>query len=306
MRSERMSMWRRAVVAAWSIAAALLSLHCTDASTSVVAPTFEKCQISAATGQSSFSSEGGSGSLAINAARDCTWTVTADAPWVRIIGESSGQGEAALSFSIAANSVPSPRSGAIVVQSQRVEINQAAAPCVIELNQTQKSVPASGERVSIGVTTLQGCSWTAETAANWIVISSGGSGNGSGTVVVSVAPNSGPRRSELVRIAGQIFGITQDAPPPTPAPPKPPTPPPPPPAPPGEGEPVDFDGQVSGRSGQCPNLSFTVGGTHVSADGKTDYRKGRCSDLSNGDRVEIRGTRTSGGGVYATRISFDK
>ena len=185
MRSDLMSMCISCCRRRLSIVVALLSLHCTAASTSVVAPTFDKCQISATTGQSSFAPAGGSGSLAINAARDCTWTATADAPWVRIIGEFERSRRGRPAFLGRREFLcPFTDRARFVVGSQRTQISQTAAPCVFELSQTHKSVPASGEQVSVGVTTLEGCAWTAETSRNWIAISSGRSGNGPGTVVV--------------------------------------------------------------------------------------------------------------------------
>jgi hypothetical protein len=42
----------------------------------------------------------------------------------------------------------------------------------------------------------------------------------------------------------------------------------------------------------------------VVVDGDTDFRRGRCSDLSNGDRVKVNGIAQSGGTVLATRIEI--
>ena len=58
------------------------------------------------------------------------------------------------------------------------------------------------------------------------------------------------------------------------------------------------------RSGDCPDISFLAGGRAVVANGETDYRKGRCRDLSIGDYVKVRGTVTTGSPVTADRIEF--
>jgi 6-phosphogluconolactonase (cycloisomerase 2 family) len=70
--------------------------------------------------------------------------------------------------------------------------------------------PASGGTGSVGVSTQSGCSWTASSEANWIRITSGGSGTGPGTVNFSVDPNSSPNsRTGTLRIANQPIPIDQ-------------------------------------------------------------------------------------------------
>ncbi len=54
----------------------------------------------------------------------------------------------------------------------------------------------------------------------------------------------------------------------------------------------------------CPNVTFIAAGRLVVANGSTEYRKGRCRDLSFGDRVKVRGTATPGSPVTADRIEF--
>jgi hypothetical protein len=294
----------RQILAAVSALTSLFALACTAVSTSIVAPSSQKCQISVTSGQTSFAAAGGTGALEITTARDCTWSVTAEVAWVQISGEPNGQGEARVPFSIAANPVPAPRSGSIRIGTQQLQVSQTAALCTFQLSFTHKNASAAGEQVSVGVTTLTGCAWRAESHAGWITIISGQSGNASGTVALAVAPNSGAVRNGQVLIGGQPFSVAQAA---APSPPTSPSPPPNPPAPPSppDGQTVDFEGSVSGLSGLCPDVSFRAGGRQVSSDKKTDYRDGRCSDLSNGDDVRVRGTTRADGGVMATRITFE-
>jgi hypothetical protein len=76
-------------------------------------------------------------------------------------------------------------------------------------------------------------------------------------------------------------------------------------SPPPGGERVEFAGIVSGLGGQCPNVSFSLAGRSVAADRDTDFRRGNCRDLSNGDRVSVRGTTTATGAVAAERITLE-
>jgi len=62
-------------------------------------------------------------------------------------------------------------------------------------------------------------------------------------------------------------------------------------------------GTISGLTGSCPLLRFTLGTTSVAATVGTNF-KPSCAALRAGDRVEVRGTRTTADGlVTATSIS---
>ena len=113
--------------------AAIGFFGCSQTETSLTAPSSARCAVSAAAAPASFSASGGQGTLTISTERDCTWSVTTDANWVAVGGEHSGQGEATLSYSVGANPAPSARSAALVVGSQRVALNQAAAPCTFSV-----------------------------------------------------------------------------------------------------------------------------------------------------------------------------
>ncbi len=73
-----------------------------------------------------------------------------------------------------------------------------------------QSFGAAGGRASIQVTPSSGCSWTAVSEAPWIVVTSGWSGAGSGSLTYSVAPNldSSPRSGTL-RIGTASFRVEQ-------------------------------------------------------------------------------------------------
>src|SRR5262249_49951491 len=70
---------------------------------------------------------------------------------------------------------------------------------------------------------------------------------------------------------------------------------------------VEREGAISDFSGNnnCPNVTFTVQSTKISANGSTSYGDGSCSTLKNGVRVDVRGTKQSDGSITATRIEFD-
>jgi hypothetical protein len=283
----------------------------------------------------SFSSSGGQGSVTIAAGRDCTWSIKTDANWVSIDADPGGQGEASIQYTVAPNPVPSSRAGTINVDTQSVAISQAAAPCVFTLSRAGDGMSAGGGRLAVDVTTISGCSWNATSGSNWIVVSSGQSGNASGTVGLAVAANEGASRVGQVKIAGLNYTVTQAAaappppvpvPPPAPAPapgptpapspapvptpspapaPTPPAPTPvpvPSPQPPPAPKKVEFEGSVSSLSGGCPNVTFAVRGMTIVVDSSTEFKKSSCSDLRSGRSVSGSGLTQLNGSIKATDI----
>jgi hypothetical protein len=66
----------------------------------------------------------------------------------------------------------------------------------------------------------------------------------------------------------------------------------------------EVKGIVSTLSGTCPALTFTVG-TRVIRTGSTTIFDDRCTEIRNGVRVEVKGTRTNDGTFTATRVEVD-
>ena len=241
----------------------------------------------------------------VSTSRDCSWSVAADAPWVSINADGSGQGEASIPYTVAANPLPSPRSGAIVVGSERVQLSQAAAPCVYTLSRSAAAIGADGGSVTVDLSTLTGCAWTASSDSSWIVIAGGASGSASGTVTLQIAANGGAARVGRATIGGQIYTVTQEArsAAPAPAPPPAPTPTP---APQPKDESITLEGSAFFVNGRCPDISFWTDGHWVSADGSTEFKRGRCSDISAGDSVKVTGSLRANGVVDARSIELRK
>ena len=293
---------RFAIAALAAIAGAFTAASCSQTETSITAPsdTGSRCQVTATPTPPSFPPPGGQGSVTIATTRDCTWSIATDAAWVSIAGNRTGQGDATVAFNVAANPVPSPRSAAIMVAGQSVAVSQQAAPCVFSLSRPNDTIAAEGGRLAVDVATLAGCRWTAASAANWIAIASGSSGDASGTVGLSVAANGGAARSGQVSVAGQSYTVNQAAvvaptltpgPTPNPAPPPQPAPR------------VHFDGTITGLSGSCPNLSFTINGRTIVTEGSTNYpKKVKCGDVRNGQNATGEGDLQASDTIKATKL----
>ncbi len=210
---------------------ALLVSACGSGSTSLVGPTTQKCQISVNGFTGSFGPSGGTGSVNVEAARECTWSASTPTAWITLPSSPQGQGAGTLNFNVQPNQVPAARNGMLEVNGQRLSVSQEPAPCRFDLSAGGQRLPAAGGSGSVNVAAVEGCSWTAASPVPWVSIIAGGSGSGPGTVRYAVTANPGPDRSAVLTIAGHPYTVDQDpAPAPTPTPPGPtPTPTPPPP-----------------------------------------------------------------------------
>jgi hypothetical protein len=53
-------------------------------------------------------------------------------------------------------------------------------------------------------------------------------------------------------------------------------------------------------------IAFSVGGSQVSADRETRYRKAKCDRLRDGDSVHVTGLPLANGVIAATEIQLNK
>ena len=159
---------------------------------------------------------GGRISAVVQAARECAWTVRADESWLQV-SPASGEGETSLTLTAAENPNPAQRSAALMLNGQRVQVTQEAAPCRYTLGATRVDASGRGGNIDISVHTASACSWTVSSSESWVVPTrSGGAGEGIASFAVDV--NNGGPRTAVVRIAGQSVMISQETAPPEPAP----------------------------------------------------------------------------------------
>jgi FG-GAP repeat len=102
------------------------------------------------------------------------------------------------------------KTATIIAGEQIFSANQAPGiECDYSLSYFNTNVEATGGTGSVNVIAGNGCNWTAVSNTSWIIITSGATGNGNGTVNFSVATNSGPARSGTVTIGGRTFTVNQ-------------------------------------------------------------------------------------------------
>jgi uncharacterized protein DUF5666 len=67
----------------------------------------------------------------------------------------------------------------------------------------------------------------------------------------------------------------------------------------------ELEGTISNKSGTCPSLTFTVQGSTITTDGNTKFEGGQCSQVANGTKVEVEGSRQANNSVLARNVEFD-
>lgn len=71
------------------------------------------------------------------------------------------------------------------------------------------------------------------------------------------------------------------------------------------GQLTERKGLVSGLTGTCPDLTFTIGTTKVTTSGSTYFKEGACAAVQNGVEVEVKGQPQSDGSIVAMQIKQD-
>jgi hypothetical protein len=161
---------------------------------------------------SSVGASGGSGRVTVAAARECTWSVASNVPWISFSTPTGGQGNGTVDYVVAANPAAEARRGGLVVGGQTLEVVQAALTCQFSLQPSNHEVGAEGGSSSFSVSAPESCNWTASASHDWITVSTSGTQGGNGTVNFTVTANTGRAREGAITVGGQAFAILQAAP----------------------------------------------------------------------------------------------
>jgi hypothetical protein len=81
--------------------------------------------------------------------------------------------------------------------------------CAYSLPVTHVWLASDGGPASVQLDATGGCAWRAVAVVPWISVTSGGSGTGNGTVMLSVASDAGAGRAGAVGIGGRLFTVHQ-------------------------------------------------------------------------------------------------
>jgi hypothetical protein len=170
--------------------------------------TVNRCSVSV-TGTNNVPAGGGTATLSVAAARECSWSASVDGAWLSIRSGATGQGNGSVEFAAASNPDPAVRRGAVVLNDQRLEVTQAAGECRFSLaggSATFAQAGGSG-RVELRASSNL-CNWTAQSNAEWVVVGTT-AGRGSADVPFEVRSTSGPPRSATITAGGERFEVNQ-------------------------------------------------------------------------------------------------
>jgi hypothetical protein len=167
------------------------------------------CNVTISPTSTAVSAGASTGSIAVSAPAGCSWTASSGTSWITFTGTTSGSGNGTVSYSIAANTTTSPRTGAVSIAGQTFVVDQAAA-CAFTISPTSATWSASAATGTVAVTTTPACSWGVSNPVSWISITGTLPGSGSGTVNYAVAANpSTSQRSATLTVAGRAFVVNQ-------------------------------------------------------------------------------------------------
>lgn len=302
-------------------------------STSVTSPASGRCEAAVSSSAASFGAAGGTGTLNVAVARECSWRATSPVSWITFTSAAEGQGDGSVAYSVAANADPVSRQASVSVADRQVPLTQQGAPCQYVVGDIPSSFGSQGDAVDVDLRTHSACAWTASSNAAWATIAPA-SGRGDAVLRITVAPNTGSDpRSAAFAVADRQLTVTQastpvpapqppapaptpsptptpsPSPTPTPTPSPTPTPPPPPPSPtpppaPEPVSPIQLQGTVANLSGACPTWSFTLGAYAVFTTTTTVYERGPCHGMRDGRALEVTGWLMSDGTVRADEIRY--
>ena len=166
------------------------------------------CTFSVTPGSLTLTAGAQSGTVSLSTASGCRWGAASQDPWMTL-PVTSGSGPAQVSFAVDTNNAPQ-RSGVLVVEGNPVSVTQLSA-CIWGLEPPLHEMGPDGGRGNVLVIMEGSCTWTAFSPTSWITMEAGTSGTGNGLVQFIVAPNYGPARRGVVKIAGFDYVVTQPA-----------------------------------------------------------------------------------------------
>lgn len=171
------------------------------------------CSYTLSSSSKSFTASGGSSSISVTTTTGCAWTAASNTSWITVTAGAAGNGSGTVSYTVAANTSTTSRSGTLTIAGKTFTVSQSGttSSCSYTLSSTSQSFVAGGGSGSVSVTTGTACAWTATSGSSWITVTSAASRSGSGTVGYTVAANtSSSSRTGTLSIAGKTFTVTQN------------------------------------------------------------------------------------------------
>jgi hypothetical protein len=175
------------------------------------------CTYSISPASSSVADTASTGVVNVTTQTGCAWSATSTSGFLSFQNGSGRTGSGSVTFSVAANTATTPRTGTASIAGQAFSVSQAAAPpvCTYSISPTSSSVANTASTGVVNVTTQTGCAWSATSTSGFLTFQNGTGRTGSGSVTFSVAANTATTpRTGTASIGGQAFSVSQAAAPP--------------------------------------------------------------------------------------------
>ena len=155
------------------------------------------------------------GAVSVATSASCAWTVENNNSWITIVSGGSGTGNGVVTYALAGNPNPAARSGVLRVAGVNGVVDftviQAGVNCTYSIAPMDHDKCFNTTTGTVQITTQSPCPWTVDNPNNWIQITAGDGGTGSGKLFYTVLANLDQvPRTGVVTIAGQAFTIRQN------------------------------------------------------------------------------------------------
>jgi len=165
----------------------------------------------------------GGGNGVANIQAGCSWQASTNVAWIAFNGIALGTQNATVGYSVAANTCVAGRSGTITLLQTNLTnppalaVTQDGAPGNLTLSPASITAAAAAGDGRITVNTGDGCNWSATPDVNWIQITYGSPGSGTGGISYHLLANTSAQRTGNIHVGALTCTITQQAPGPPPA-----------------------------------------------------------------------------------------
>lgn len=209
-------MWKKPYVCLAVFSAVGFALLACDGNSPTEPP--RPCTFTLSPSSLSFGPSGGSSSVSVTTASNCTWSAASDRGWMSITTGANGTGNGVVQISVAANQSDALRAGTLTIAGQAVAVQEEGlGACTFEISPASASYTKDAVTGSFAVTAPSHCQWSAASNAAWVGITSGSTGTGNGTVAYSVDRNRDVNaRTGTVTAGARTFTVNQAGDPPAP------------------------------------------------------------------------------------------
>jgi hypothetical protein len=113
--------------------------------------------------------------------------------WVSLSPVTFAKNRGKVTVTVTENSTSSNRNAEVTIGGNSFPITQTGKPCTLAISPTSSAlIPKAGGTGTFTVTaTPSDCVWTAKSGTNWVTVTSGASGTGSGIVAFQTGENTG-------------------------------------------------------------------------------------------------------------------